>query len=182
MKKSAAILSSFALFFLLYSCGSDSKTESALDLYQITLPGYMNKATDLNIDASMQFQNIYKETYLAIIDEDKTDFVDAFRELGEYDSSLSTIGNYRKIQIDYFLESVRVIKKGEPKQITINGMATEQIEFEGRVTGVDYDIFYIMTFVEGKEDLYMIMTWTLSSSKDKYRNDFITMCNTFNEI
>jgi hypothetical protein len=182
MKKSTAVLSSLALCFLLYSCGSDSKTESALGLYQVTVPGYMNKATDLNVDASMQFQNIFKETYLAIIDEDKTEFVDAFRELGELDSSLSTIGNYRKIQIDYFLESVRVINKGEPKQITINGLAAEQIEFEGRVPGVDYDIFYIMTFVEGKEDLYMVMTWTLSSSKDKYRGDFLTMVNTFTEI
>jgi len=184
MRKSIAFMSSFAFLFLLASCdgGGTLKTESALGLYEVTMPDYMSKATDLNVDASMQFQNVFKETYLAIIDEDKKDFVDAFRDLGEYDSSLSTIGNYRKIQIDYFSEGVNILRMGEPKQLTINGMAAEQIEFGGRVTDVDYDIYYIMTFIEGREDLYMMMTWTLGDSANKYKTDFLAMAKSFNEI
>lgn len=184
MRKSITFLSSLALLFFLTSCdgGGDLKTVSALGLYEVTMPGYMSKATDLNVDASMQYQNIFKETYLAIIDEDKTDFVDAFRDLGEYDSSLSTVGNYRKIQIDYFSESVNVLRMGEPKRFSINGMEAEQVEFGGRVADVDYDIYYIMTFIEGQENLYMMMTWTLGTSADEYKIDFLAMANSFNEF
>jgi hypothetical protein len=194
MKKSILLLSTFILLFLLYSCGgigekkvedlksSDYTTESALGLYEISVPKYMKVASDLNLDASMQFQNIYKETYLAIIDEDKSDFVEAFEELGEYDSSLSTIGNYRKIQVDYFMESLDVISQDAPKALIIDGMAAEQVDFKGRVAGVDFDIFYVMTFVEGRNDLYMIMTWTLANSEETYKETFYLMADSFREI
>ncbi|MBT8256522.1 MAG: hypothetical protein KJO23_08280 [Bacteroidia bacterium] len=193
MKKSVLLLSIFSVF-LLCSCGgigekkaetldtSDFRTESALGTYEMAIPKYMKPATDLNSDASMQFQNIFKETYLAVIDEDKQDFVDAFEELGEYDSSLSTVGNYRKIQVDYFLESLDLISKEEPKALKINGMNAEQIDFTGRVAGVDFDIFYVMTFVEGKDNLYMVMTWTLGSSEGKYKETFYEMADSFREI
>jgi len=193
MNKSIRFFTVFLLLFLVYSCGfgekkpekvnnSNFRTESALGLYEISIPKYMKTATDLNADASMQFQNIYKETYLAIIDEDKDDFVDAFKELNEYDASLSTAGNYRKIQMDYFLESMEVIKKSTPKPVEINGMSAEQVEFTGRVPGVDFDIFYVMTFVEGQDNLYMMMIWTLGKSEGKFKDTFYRMADSFNEL
>jgi hypothetical protein len=142
----------------------------------------MKEASDLNMEASMQFQNIYKETYLAIIDEDKSDFVEAYKELGAYDSSLSTIGNYRKIQLDYFMERLKVIERSAPKLITIDGRSAEQVEFTGRVAEVDSDIFYIMTFVEGRNDVYMIMTWTLGNSEETYIETFYQMVDSFREL
>jgi hypothetical protein len=194
MKKSISLLSTLVLLFLLYSCGgiggkkvedlksSDYTTESALGLYEITIPKYMKVATDLNMEASMQFHNIYKETYLAIIDEDKSDFVVAYQELGAYDYSLSTIGNYRKIQLDYFMERLKVIERSAPKLLTIDGRSAEQVEFTGRVADVDSDIFYMMTFVEGRNDVYMIMTWTLGNSEETYRETFYHMTDSFREL
>lgn len=194
MKRSISLLSTFLLLFLLYSCGgigekkvgdlksSDFTTESALGLYEISVPKYMKKASELNMDASMQFINIYNETGLAIIDEDKSDFVEAYEELLEYDSSLSTIGNYRKIQVDYFMERMDVISQDAPKKITIDGMAAEQVEFTGRPADLDYDFFYIMTFVEGRNDLYMIMTWTLGDSQETYKETFYFMVDSFREL
>ncbi len=194
MKKSISLLSTLGLLFLLYSCGgigakkaddlksSDFTTESASGLYEISVPKYMKKVSDLNVDASMQFQNIYRETYLAIIDEDRSDFVEAYEELGEYDSSLSTIGNYRKIQLDYFMKRLDVINLDAPKRLTIDGMDAEQVEFTGRVADVDSDIFYIMTFVEGRNNVYMIMTWTLGSSEEAYKETFYFMVDSFREL
>jgi len=194
MKKSISLLSTYVLLFLLYSCGeiggknvedlesSDYTTESALGLYEISVPKYMKEASDLNMEASLQFNNIYKETYLAIIDEDKSDFMEAYEELGAFDNSLSTIGNYRKIQLDYFMARLDVINQDVPRQLTIDGMDAEQVEFTGRVADVDSDIFYMMTFVEGRNDVYMIMTWTLANSKETYRETFYHMVDSFREL
>jgi hypothetical protein len=194
MKKSISLLSTYVLLFLLYSCGgiggkkvedlksSDYTTESALGLYEISVPKYMKVATDLNMEASMQFNNIYKETYLAIINEDKSDFVEAYDELGAYDNSLSTIGNYRKVQLDYLMTGLDVISQDAPRQLTIDGMDAEQVEFTGRVADVDSDIFYMITFVEGRNDIYMIMAWTLGNSEEKYRETFYHMVDSFREL
>ena len=194
MKRSISLLSTFLLLFLLYSCGgigekkvgdlksSDFTTESALGRYEISVPNYMKEVSDLNMEASIQFQNIYKETYLAIIDEDRSDFMEAYKEVGVYDSSLSTIGNYRKVQLDYFMERLDVTDQSAPKQLSIDGMDAEQVEFIGRAAHVDSDIFYMMTFVEGRNDLYMIITWTLGDSKETYKEIFYFMVDSFREL
>ena len=77
---------------------------------------------------------------------------------------------------------MRVINKGEPNQLIINGMNAEQIEFTASVDGVVSNIFYIMTFVEGKENVYMIMAWTLSGNEEKYKDTLYDMSNSFSEI
>lgn len=160
----------------------DFRTQTAEGMYQIDLAKYMKRATDLNVDASLQFQNIFKETYIAIIDEDKNEYVDVYKELGEYDESLTVAGNYRKIQMDYFMEEMTVLRRIAPKQVTINGLDAEQVEFSGRVPDVDYDIFYLMTFIEGKDNVYMMMQWTLSENEGTYKNTFYQSANTFKEL
>ncbi len=194
MKRISAISTVFSLFLLLTSCGnmggkdggdidpSEFQAESALQQYQISVPKYMKKATGLNQDASLQFQNVFKETYIAIIDEDKSDFVDVFKELGRYDEAQSIAGNYRNVQMDYFTEGMEIVSETTPKKVTINGLNAEQVEFTARVPEVDYDIFYVLTFVEGRESVYMIMEWTLSEYKDKYKETFYYMADTFTEI
>lgn len=158
------------------------KTESALGLYQLEIPKYMTVTSGLNQDASMQFQNIYKETYLAVIEESKQDFIDTFKDLGEYDDSKSPAENYQDIQLKFFVEGMKINRMGEPKNIKINGLDANQTEFVGRVPEIDFDIYYLMTFIEGKETLYMMMTWTLSNSEDTYKDTFKYMAESFEEL
>jgi hypothetical protein len=161
---------------------SDFRTESALGLYEIQVPKFMTATTGLNSDASMQFQNIYKETYLAVIEESKDEFIDTFKELGEYDEAKSASGNYQTIQMNFFSEGMNVNRMGTPKKIKINGMDAEQVEFVGRVPEIDFDIYYLMTFIEGAETLYMVMEWTLSNNEDTYKDTFKEMADSFKEI
>ncbi|MBX2827402.1 MAG: hypothetical protein KTR22_04535 [Flavobacteriaceae bacterium] len=193
MKKVVALSTVFSLFLLLTSCNmgskgpealnpSDFKTEAALDMYQIAVPKYMKQATDLNVDASLQFQNIFKETYIAIIDEDKSDFVDVFKELGQYDEAQSVSGNYRNVQMDHFTSGMEIISEEVPKKVTINGLNAEQVEFTASLPEVDYDIYYIITFIEGRENVYMVMKWTLAEYTEKYKETFLQMADSFKEI
>jgi hypothetical protein len=74
---------------LLTSCGlkfNEEKSAAEVELQQITggdyslgIPTYMTKATTLNDEASLQFQNLFKETYVIVIDENKEKFVTVFK-------------------------------------------------------------------------------------------------------
>ncbi|MEZ4779436.1 MAG: hypothetical protein R2786_08675 [Flavobacteriaceae bacterium] len=187
MKKIYIVIPAFIITFLFISClgkgkNEDYRTESALDLYQLEVPKYMTATSGLNQDASMQFQNIYKETYLAVIEEPKQDFIDTFKEIEDYDDSKSPAKNYETIQMNFFTDGMKVNRMGEPQNIKINGLDAQQVEFVGRVPDIDFDIFYLMTFIEGKETLYMMMTWTLSANENTYKETFKHMAESFEEL
>ena len=148
--------------------------------YIMYVPKYMKVAYDLNEEASLQYQNAFKEAYVVVIDESKEEFVEIYREIDEYDESLSVIENYKKTQVQYFEEDMNIAKLTEAKRNTINGLNAEVIEMDARIAGIDFDITYTVAFIEGNEKVYMIMAWTLESKKAKYRPDVKQMINSFN--
>jgi len=68
--------------------------------YMVRIPKYMKKSNSLNDDASLQYLNTFKETCVIIIDESKEDIISTFKELGEYNDSLSVVKNYTEIQLN----------------------------------------------------------------------------------
>lgn len=183
-----------ALIFSLSSCFDlNSKKEETLteaDLnhvqinneYSISLPKYMKAAKNLNDEASLQYQNVFKETYVIVIDEDKQEFIDTFKELDVYDSALSVIENYRDAQVRSMTENMTVKSEGKPISLKINSRDAQSIQIDGSIEGVKGDIAYFLTFVEGDSKVYMIMGWTLANRKEKYSKTFDTMARTFKVI
>jgi len=147
--------------------------------YSIDIPKYIKPATDLNDVASLQYQNIFKETYIIIIDELKSEVDTAFRTAGVYNDSISMVKNYRNVQLQLLGEKINVSNEPEPKALQINGLDAESVEMEGTVSGITEPVAYWLTFVEGKDKVYMIMTWTLLKSKDKYSDTFEKMAQSF---
>ena len=192
MKKAYQILALSFAAVVLAACGSSRGEELSLEddfqevdingQYKMHVPDYMEQSYDLNAEASLQYQNIIKETYVIIIDEDKQEFVDMFQLIGMYDDEMSVIDNYAHVQTESLLENVTVEAKTEPKNYKINGLPAVTTEIEGEASGVIYPIYYYMTFVEGAENLYMIMAWTLQDSKDTYSKTFEQMVKSFEEI
>ncbi len=182
MKKLIPFSFAFTLIFLVTGCQPEFTTRTANGVYEIGVPADMTSTNGLNQDASMQYENIYKETYLAIIDEDKQAFKSAYTLYGGIDETKSIISNYTRIQTDFFQKGVNVIEKKEPRQLTINGRDAEQVEFTASVANVANEIYYLITFVEGEKNVYMIMTWTLAKFEDKYRSTFEEMANSFREL
>ena len=150
--------------------------------YSMGVPTYMSKATSLNEEASLQFQNIFKEAYVIVIDEDKQQFIKTFKELSSYDTTQSVIDNYGSVQLQSVSSRSEVISKEELKNLTINGMNAATTELDAKVEGVSVPISYFLTFVEGKKKLYFIMGWTLQNKKDTYRADYLQMRKSFKEL
>lgn len=153
--------------------------EVKVNEYAVKVPEYMKKVTNLNEEASLQFQNIFKETYVIIIGENKEEFIAAFRDLGEYDSTRSVVENYRDIQLLTTAERIDVIGQSKPEAAVINGLPAQFVQVDANVEGASKPISYFFTFIEGDENVYMIMAWTLAERKEKYRNTFTAMAKSF---
>ena len=144
----------------------------------------MTEATDLNAEASLQYQNIVKETYVVVIDEPKEEFIKVFTGIGLYDESMSAIENYAQFQSESLVEMMNDISDRTDLAFTeSNGLKRADFTITGMVADVpDYTIYYVLGYVEGASTMYTIMGWTLESRKDRYGADLEQMVASFKEV
>lgn len=147
--------------------------------YSMGVPAYMTKATALNKGASLQYQNIFKEAYVIVIDEDKEEFINTYKELSIYDTTRSVLSNYTDAQVQSTTATVEILSQKDITTLKINGLKASTIELDANVEGVKFPITYFLTFVEGKDKLYFIMAWTLQNKKDTHRDAFAQMARSF---
>jgi len=173
---------------IINSVGSSSVEKLELDefkaisvdnLYKLSVPEYMKEMNNLNEEASLQFANVFKETYTVVIHEDKQQFIDSFKEFGEYDDDKSIIENYRDGQLKMIKESggITNVEKNETIK-EINGVTARQVKIKGKTEG--YDISYLLGFYESEKHVYMVMNWTLSERYAKYEGTFGMINGSFN--
>ena len=152
------------------------KVISVEDKYSLSLPKYMTEMKSLNDDASLKYANIYKETYTIVIDEDKHEFINAFKELEIYNDSLTPLENYSDYQMKSFKENMDdadyILLDSK-----IRSFESNQFEFTGKSEGIN--IKYLIGFVETDNDMFMLMSWTLKDRYTKYRNTFKQVQNSF---
>ncbi|MFT5511651.1 MAG: hypothetical protein ACI8SE_000044 [Bacteroidia bacterium] len=139
------------------------------DLYQVALPDYMSEATNLSDEAALQYQNLFKELYVVVLDEPLLDFQETFQELGLYNDSLSVIDNYTDAQYNTIIEGLDIKSEVIQKSVKINGLPARIVEFDAEVEDIDVPITYYYTFFEGKENVYLMLAWTLQTKRKKYQ-------------
>jgi len=148
--------------------------------YSMDIPDHMKERKGLNDEASLQYCNIFKGTYVIVIDESKQTFIDAFKGVDEYDTTLSVAQNYRDVQIQLISEQFSNIERSTSKSLQINGLNAEMLTMDARVEGTD--VSYVLTFIEGTDNVYFIMAWTLKNRKEKYLGVLRDMAQTFKLI
>ncbi len=158
------------------------KTIEIDNIYSIDLSDVLSTYPGLNDDASLEYANIYKEKYIIVIDEDKQEFVDVYKEIGEYDDSKSVIDNYEFVQTSFMSESGSIINESAVKSKKVNGMNSRQKQVDAEVEGVEMPISYWLGYVEGKDRLYTIMAWTLESRKADFEEEANKMINSLKEL
>ena len=147
--------------------------------YSLDIPKFMTGTTGLNEEASLQFQSLLKEAYLLVIDEPKAGFEKVYRDLNQYDDELSVIQNYRDARLRILSRTSKINHKTKPESIKINGLDAEIMDLDANIEGVTDEIFYFLTFVEGDERVYMIMTWTLKDKKAEHKKTFKSIAESF---
>jgi hypothetical protein len=147
--------------------------------YSLAIPTYMKEMKSLHDEASLEYANVYKETYIVVIDEGKKEFVALFKELDIYDEKLSPLDNYADFQVKSLIESIEKTSDNSV-DIKIKSISSKYHELHGKIDGVK--IGYLLGFVESDNKMFMIMTWTLDSRYNKYENTFKTIQKSFKLI
>lgn len=145
--------------------------------YVLKLPKSMKAMPDLNDEASLEYGNVFKELYTIVIDEPKSDIISTFTQVGEYDASKSALTNYTVFQLKSIEEKMKITKKSNIIKTKINGLNAEMIECEGTLE--NYNLVYFLTFIESKNRVFMIMSWTQLNKKEEYRPTFSAISKSF---
>lgn len=195
MKRIHQFFSLLAICILFFSCNflqpnkednlsleKDFNTVKIQNKYKIAIPKYMKQTDQLNDEAALQYNNLFKENYIIVIDESKQTFIAAMDEAEINDTIYSVIENYRNIQLQLLKTNITISQEEQSKKMTINNMDAVQVSFVGKVPDVEDEIAYILTFIEGKNDLYMIMTWTLSEYSKRYTGTYQKIAHSFKEL
>lgn len=174
MKKLFAL----ALFTTLLSCTESKEVETVTvkDKYTLQLPDYLTEAKDLHPDASLQYQNALKEFYVVVIDEQKQGFYDA-ASLTDYTADFT---GYHDILKDGMEEEIGNVKITPTKDTQVNGLKAKTFSLTGDIEGIP--VYYEIGYLEGKDRFYQVVTWTLESSKDKYKEPMQKIISSFKEI
>lgn len=147
--------------------------------FSISIPEYMKETDQLHDDAVLQYMNIYKETYIVILEESKEEFIRVYKDLEEYNDSILIIRNYALVQKNFLKENIKVKEQTELQSLKINGMDAEMTELQGMVEGMPVEAAYLMALIEGRDNIYFIMTWTLKDKFEKYKSTFEEMIKSF---
>lgn len=130
--------------------------------FTINVPDYLVEVSDLSPDASLQFKNMFNETYLIVVPEAKT---------AEGHLNLQQLNDDFKYNL--FLKGGSIINSQEFK---IENYPA--IQSTAQWTLAEETLQYLVTFIDTPQVLYKIYCWTLASQKE-YLNDFITTSNSF---
>jgi hypothetical protein len=144
--------------------------------YTISVPEYMTEMKSLNEEASLGYANLFKETYIIVLDEDKDEFISAFKDVEIYNDSLTPLQNYSDFQLESFKENI-VATNLKSLVSKIKKLPSEMHEFNGDAEG--NDIAYLVSFIESDKKMYMIMSWTLKDRYNKYKETFKLTHSTF---
>ncbi len=173
------------LFLFLISCNEnlspDEYTELAIaNLYQLSVPKYMEKMNDLNKDASLQYANLIKEAYTVVVHENKQDYIAFAKTINAYNEHVSVLDNYSQTQIDFFERNLK-LKRFETSVFTkVNELNARQDKLKGNINGKE--LGYALCFIEGENNLYMIMNWTRLNRMPRFKTTFETINNSFKLI
>src|SRR5688572_23783765 len=87
-----------SLAWMAISCEEEGTQTVKIDgRYVMEIPGSMEKTSELNNEASMQYQNMLQELYVIVIDEPKLQLDIALEQNSLYDQYTSDLDGYARL-------------------------------------------------------------------------------------
>jgi len=168
--KKVLLLGFLSILFISCNSKTEYQTVKIKNRYSLDLPEYMGEAKDLNTEASLQYQNTFRELYTIVLDEPKTDFP-----------------NPQEVNLEDFTGIVRENLESNlenpifstTRDTVINGLKAKLFSLSDDSEGVS--IYYQFAYIESKNHFYQILTWTLENRKDQYVTDMDKIIASFKE-
>ncbi|GLB53017.1 hypothetical protein NBRC110019_20570 [Neptunitalea chrysea] len=166
------------------SCTSTSEYElqvvTIANGYSLTIPEFLNPMPRLNREASLQYQNAFKEFYVIVIDESKMRLKNEFERNGIIDKLPDNLDEYTKLCLPSVQQSLKNYKKLSTIDTTINDMHAKLISFTGTIENID--IYYTIGYYESKDIYYQTLVWTTAQRKEEYKEQMNAILYTLTEV
>lgn len=178
MKKIISLL----FLVVLSSCDQNHSNEkfekkTVENKYSLSVPESLGVTTELNDIASLQLQNQMEDFYVIVIDEPKSEFLQAVENhlintTPNLDGFYGVITNHFKqvMPQDYKLYDIKKKK--------INSASSIVFSMSGVVDG--NSIFYRYAIIQGRQRYYQVMTWTSGQQEEKYTERMNKIIESFN--
>lgn len=150
--------------------------------FSMQLPGYLSKTDSLLTDASLQYKSDTLNAFMITMEEMKTDFIAAVKDAQGYDPKAPMVQTYRAAYLGIFSTNNKVKSVSQPRTLKINGLDAETVELIAITEGIKSEIYYLLTFIEGKDKIYAIMAWTVPQNKVALKPDFERAASSFREL
>lgn len=141
------------------------KEYKAGHLFEISLPGYMERTVGMTDDSAVEYRNLANDLYGYVTFETKENL-----ELSK--QKYASILEYQETVLKNFIKDKekRIVSKPlSQKKGDINFIETE-VTFHDKETNDDF--YYLIGAVETKTTFYRVVSWSLAKNKNKFKADF----------
>lgn len=166
----------------LAGCGkgaTEFETVRVKGMYSLDLPDFLTKTDNLNDEASLQYQNPFREFYAIVIDEPKTELIKALEVNSLYDYYSADLEGYSQLLLDGIENAAEMNDIPEFTDTKINGLKARTIGLEGVTDGIS--IYWKIAYIEGNNNYYQVLAWTLSEKRETHEKDMEAIINSFKE-
>lgn len=153
------------LALIISGCGASGPTDvkSKDGQFQVTVYDGMTPATDLNAEADIQAMNGFRELYVVVLTEPKSDFEEAF-----------TLQQYADLASQPFFTGVNATP-GTPKSIKTDAGAP-MLQYDVHGTADGHKIGYLVSFVDTGSHFHQVLAWTLEERFSQHRETLTKIC------
>ncbi|WP_291721852.1 hypothetical protein [Bernardetia sp.] len=149
--------------------------------YSLALPDFLSETDSLNPNASLQYQNLNKELFVIVIEEDRQDFTRKIIENKAEEVYPPNLKGYTDIVYHSIGETIKISAKTDIIDLEINGLAAKNFTIQGQ-TQDRISVYYSFTLVKGKEKYYQIAQWTAKNQKSLFEKQMTEIAASFKQL
>ena len=158
-----------------------SQTIEINEDYSLILPDFLSKTDELNPNASLQYQNLDKELFVIVIEEDRQEFTRKILENKVEEVYPPNLKGYTDIVYHSIGETIKISAKTDIEDVEINGLSAKTFTIQGQ-TQDRISVYYSFTLVKGKDKYYQIAQWTAKNQKALFEKQMKEIAASFKQL
>ena len=158
-----------------------SQTIEINEDYSLILPDFLSKTDELNLNASLQYQNLDKELFVIVIEEDRQEFTRKILENKVEEVYPPNLKGYTDIVYHSIGETIKISAKTDIEDVEINGLSAKTFTIQGQ-TQDRISVYYSFTLVKGKDKYYQIAQWTAKNQKALFEKQMKEIAASFKQL
>ncbi|GLB47796.1 hypothetical protein [Neptunitalea lumnitzerae] len=160
--------------------GEEVQTITIKDKYSLTIPKFLKESFMLNQDASLSYENQFKELYVIVLDEDKQELKDLLEQNNALELYPEDLEAYHELCSVTFKDALAEYKEIAISTTEVNNLPAIIQSFSATEEG--NEIYYYLGTYESKNTYYQVLTWTLLSSKEKHKAQMEAMLMSLKDL